>query len=454
MLIRKRVGKSSVGSNPGDFGDNQWQSSKTRYHRRDGTSDGHTTPCQQSTGLNAPNVANCVCRTISAQPAGITKADWLLNRSRTTSTTPNDRRSRVTQAMPTGEHTGTDSSHPATISIDAMGGDRGPNAVLGGMVKAARKHPAIRFVVHGNRDVLQPRIQKRRWLRDRCDVRHSDEVVEMTSVPSKVARKGKKTSMWAAIQAVREGEADAAVSSGNTGALMALSMMCLKRAPGTKRPAIACHWPSRNESGFTVLLDVGADIKADEHDLLHYAILGADYARFGFGLTRPRVGLLNIGKENFKGRPEIRLANDLIIECSEERGFEYVGYVEGSDIPGGTADVFVTDGYTGNAMIKSVEGTATLIRDFLREAFNHTILSRIGALFAITSLRRLAKRIDPRWVNGGVFLGLNGTVVKSHGSADAVGFAAAIDLAVRLSRARGLQKLTASGVVGGQGAGA
>ena len=319
------------------------------------------------------------------------------------------------------------------ISVDAMGGDRGPGAVVSGLAKAVRLHPEIKFLVHGDRKFLAPRIKKSRRLRNRCDLRHTDDVVEMSSIPSSVVRNGQHTSMWSAIDAVRNGEAQAAVSCGNTGALMALSVLRLRRAPGTKRPAIACHWPSRNSTGFSILLDVGADIKADEQDLRNFAVLGAEYARRGFGLHRPRVGLLNIGKETFKGRKEIRAANELISGDASKHGFEYVGYVEGSDIPSKTADVFVTDGYTGNAMIKSVEGTAALIREFLKDAFNYTFLSRIGALFALTSLRRLARRIDPRRVNGGVFLGLNGTVVKSHGSADAVGFAAAIDLAARLS---------------------
>ncbi len=326
-----------------------------------------------------------------------------------------------------------DGADHIVISIDAMGGDRGPGVVLAGMAKAVKLHPKIKYVVHGDSMYLAPRIHKRRRLNDRCELRHSDEVVEMSSIPSSVVRNGQRTSMWSAIDAVRNGEAQAAVSCGNTGALMALSMLRLRRAEGTKRPAIACHWPSRNRTGFSILLDVGADIKADEQDLRNFAVLGAEYARVGMGLEMPRVGLLNIGKETFKGRKEIRAANDLISEDAVERHFKYVGYVEGSDITADAADVFVTDGYTGNAMIKSVEGTAALIGEFLKEAFNYTFLSRIGALFALTSLRRLAKRIDPRRVNGGVFLGLNGTVVKSHGSADAVGVAAAIDLAARLS---------------------
>ena len=255
----------------------------------------------------------------------------------------------------------------------------------------------------------------------------------MEAKPSQVLRNGKGTSMWSAIESVRTGEAQAAVSCGNTGALMAISMIRLRRAENVKRPAIACLWPSRNPSGFNVLLDVGADIRADEDDLLQFAIMGADYARNGLRLERPRVGLLNVGTEHHKGRNEIRAAHDSINQNAESAGYAFVGFVEGSDIPSDRVDVVVTDGFTGNVTLKSVEGTANLIRDFLRDAFRLKPLSRIGAFFAYPAIRRISRRIDPRRVNGGVFLGLKGTVVKSHGSADSVGVAAAIDLAVRLT---------------------
>lgn len=325
---------------------------------------------------------------------------------------------------------------PQVISVDAMGGDRGPNAVVDGMARASAKHPEIRYVIHGDESVLRKRIAKRRQLRDKCEIRHCDGVVTMAERPSQVIRHGRNTSMWSAIETVRNGEAPVAVSCGNTGALMAVSVVRLKRAPGVDRPAIACLWPSRNPSGFNVLLDVGADIRADENDLARFAEMGAAYARNGLGLAKPRIGILNVGTEAHKGRSEIKAANAMMPAIAEANGFDYVGFVEGGDIPSSRVDVVVTDGFTGNVTLKSVEGTANLIKDFLREAFTHTPLSPIGALFAYTPLRRLFKRIDPRRVNGGVFLGLNGLVVKSHGSADAVGVAAAIDLAVRLAKKR------------------
>lgn len=191
------------------------------------------------------------------------------------------------------------------------------------------------------------------------------------------------------------------------------------------------------------MLDVGADIRADQEDLLQYALMGASYARNGLGLPRPRVGLLNLGTEEHKGRAELKAAHFLIAESAPRADFEFVGFVEGGDIPSGNVDVIVTDGFTGNIALKTAEGTASLIRDFLRDAFRHSPLSRIAALLAYTSLRRLSKRIDPRRVNGGVFLGLNGTIVKSHGSADSTGVSAAIKLAFQLAQAGFTERIAA-----------
>lgn len=314
-----------------------------------------------------------------------------------------------------------------------MGGDLGPAAVVAGLVASAQKNPDIRFILHGPGPQLERLVGRQRSLAGRCDIRHAESVVSMDDKPSQVMRHGEGTSMWSAIESVRNGEAEVAVSCGNTGALMALSMIRLRKLPGINRPAIACLWPSRNPAGFNVMLDVGADIRADAEDLLQYALMGASYARNGLGLARPRIGLLNVGTEEHKGRAELKHANDLIESAAEAGEFDYVGFIEGGDLPSARVDVIVTDGFTGNIALKTGEGTAKLIGDFLRDAFAATPLSRIASLLALTSLRRLRKRIDPRRVNGGVFLGLNGTVVKSHGSADATGVSAAIKLAFRLA---------------------
>ncbi|MCK0143312.1 phosphate acyltransferase PlsX [Aliiroseovarius sp. F20344] len=329
------------------------------------------------------------------------------------------------------------------VSVDAMGGDLGPAAVVAGLALSADKNPNIGFILHGNKPELEKLIARTKGLSDVCDIRHADEVVTMDDKPSYVMRNGQNTSMWSTIDAVRNGEADVAVSCGNTGALMLLSMVRLRKLPGVNRPAIACLWPSRNPEGFNVMLDVGADIRADDTDLLQYALMGASYARNGLGLARPRVGLLNVGTEEHKGRPELKSAHELIGDAAENADIDYVGFVEGGDIPSDRVDVIVTDGFTGNVALKTAEGTASLVSGLLRDAFNATILSKISALLALTSLRRLSKRVDPRRNNGGVFLGLNGTVVKSHGSADATGMSAAIKLAFRLGESGFNQKLAA-----------
>jgi glycerol-3-phosphate acyltransferase PlsX len=336
--------------------------------------------------------------------------------------------------MPSGSDIPATGGRRIVISIDAMGGDRGPAAVVAGMLASAAKNPDLHFIVHGDEAELARLIGKRRALDGRCAVRHAPRVVTMEDKPSQVMRHGEGTSMWSCIESVRRGEATVAVSCGNTGALMALSMIRLRKLPGVNRPAIACLWPSRNPGGFNLMLDVGADIRADAEDLLQFATMGAAYAKNGLNVERPRVGLLNVGTEEHKGRAELKMAHDQMAAAAAAGEFDFVGFVEGGDIPSARVDVIVTDGFTGNIALKTGEGTAKLISDFLREAFNATFLSRIAALLAWTSLQRLQKRIDPRRVNGGVFLGLNGTVVKSHGSADATGVSAAIKLAFQLAR--------------------
>ncbi|NRB04892.1 MAG: phosphate acyltransferase PlsX [Rhodobacteraceae bacterium] len=333
--------------------------------------------------------------------------------------------------------------YPIILSVDTMGGDLGPAAVVNGCANSAKKNPRLGFVFHGPEATLKRLIERRKALIGRCVIRDAADVVSMDDKPSQVVRHAKGTSMYSAIESVRNGEAAGAVSCGNTGALMALSTIRLRKLPGVNRPAIAILWPSRSPHGFNVMLDVGADIRADAEDLLRFALMGMSYARNGFDIPEPRVGLLNVGTEEHKGRTELKEAYELIGARADEAKFDFVGFVEGSDIPGDLADVIVTDGFTGNVAIKTGEGTATLIGDLLREAFKFSPLSRLASLLALTSLRRLRKRIDPRRVNGGVFLGLTGTVVKSHGAADATGVSAAVKLAAQLAEKNFTDKLAA-----------
>lgn len=326
-------------------------------------------------------------------------------------------------------------SSETIISVDAMGGDEGPGPLLAGLARAARKAPELRFLLFGDEAVLTRQLRRRWILRDRVDVLHAPDVVAMDEKPSKALRTGRNSSLWHALEAVSKKEARVALSAGNTGAIVAMATMALRRAPGVHRPAIAVHWPANNDSGFNVVLDMGADIRADAGSLVQYAGMGTVYSRLAFGVDRPRVGLLNVGSEDMKGRTELQEAKAILeaLAKSGDPGFQFVGFVEGTDILSDRVDVVVTDGFTGNIAMKASEGTASFIRQALKEAFAHSLLSRLGALFALTSFRRLRKRIDPRRVNGGVFLGLNGTAVKSHGSADAVGHAAAVHLAAKMA---------------------
>lgn len=324
-----------------------------------------------------------------------------------------------------------------------MGGDQGPATVVAGMAQSVRKNPDIGFILHGPEAELRRLVGRRKTLAGRCEIRDAPEVVSMHDKPSQVMRQSRSTSMWSALECVRGGEAPVCVSCGNTGALLLMSVVRLRKLEGVYRPAIAVLWPSRNPQGFNVMLDGGADIRADAKDLMQYALMGTSYARNGFGLTRPRIGLLNVGTEEHKGRAELREAYDLIAANSRHADFEFVGFVEGRDLPGTACDVIVTDGFTGNVALKTGEGTANMIGDQLNQAFRFTPLSRLASVLAYTSLRRLQKRIDPRRMNGGVFLGLNGTVVKSHGSADATGVSAAVKLAFQLAESRFTERLAA-----------
>jgi glycerol-3-phosphate acyltransferase PlsX len=324
-----------------------------------------------------------------------------------------------------------------------MGGDNGPAAVVAGLADSMAQHPQMAAILHGDEATLAPLVARYPILTNRCTLRHADRVVTMHDKPAQVMRHGMGTSMWGAIDSVKEGEATVAVSCGNTGALMAVSMLRLRKLPGVNRPAIACMWPSRNPGGFNLMLDVGADVKAEADDLLQFATMGASYARNGMGLERPRIGILNVGTEEHKGRAELKEAHERMPLVAEIGSFDYVGFVEGGDLPSNRVDVIVTDGFTGNVALKTGEGTAKLISDFMRDAFQAGFWSKLAAVLALNSLKRLQKRMDPRRVNGGVFLGLNGTVVKSHGAADATGVAAAIGLAYKLAQVRFIERLAA-----------
>lgn len=327
-----------------------------------------------------------------------------------------------------------------TLSIDAMGGDSAPDVVLEGLKLFCTRRSDVDFLLHGDESELAPFLAREPALAKRVTLRPADGVVKSSDKPSQALRRARGTSMWNAVEAVKAGEAAAAVSAGNTGALMAISMLVLRKMDGVHRPAMTALWPTI--SGRSIVLDVGANLEADAQQLLTFAIMGEAYARAITGKAKPKVGLLNIGTEEMKGHDEIREAAELIRDSG--LGFDYVGYVEGSDISEGITDVVVTDGFTGNVALKTAEGTARLVGAYLREALTSGPMAKAGALIASNGLKALKARMDPSRVNGAMLLGLNGLVVKSHGGTDAEGFATALALAADLGESHYQEEVAAN----------
>ncbi|MBP1860833.1 phosphate acyltransferase PlsX [Rhizobium herbae] len=318
------------------------------------------------------------------------------------------------------------------ISLDVMGGDFGPQVVIPGAAKALERHPDIRFVLYGLEDQCTPLLEKYPKLKASSTFHASELAIAMDEKPSQALRRGRgKASMWQAIDAVSKGEADVVVSAGNTGALMAMSVFCLRMMQGIQRPAIAAIWPTLK--GESIVLDVGATIGADAQQLMDFALMGGAMARALFEVERPTLGLLNVGVEEIKGQEQVKEAGRLLREAGLD-SIDYFGFVEGDDIGRGTVDVVVTEGFSGNIALKAAEGTARQIAEYLRAAMSRTLLAKIGYILAKGAFDRLREKMDPRKVNGGVFLGLNGVVIKSHGGTDAEGFAAAIDVGYDMVR--------------------
>jgi glycerol-3-phosphate acyltransferase PlsX len=333
-------------------------------------------------------------------------------------------------------------SQMVRIALDAMGGDHGPAVVVAGAELALARHPESEFLFFGNTSQVAPLVAKYPALKSASRLVHAEITVRMGDKPSQALRYGRrKSSMWLAIDAVKKKEADMVVSAGNTGALMAMSKFELKMLAGIERPAIAALWPTLR--GESIVLDVGASIGAEAEHLVDLAVMGAATARILFGIDRPTVGLLNIGVEEVKGLEPVREAGRILRE-RQLPDLDYMGFVEGDDIGMGKVDVVVTEGFAGNIALKTAEGTARQVGEYLRSAMSRSLGARIGYLFARSAFREMRERMDPRRVNGGVFLGLNGIVIKSHGSTDAEGFAAAIELGYGVVRDELLSKITAA----------
>jgi len=318
------------------------------------------------------------------------------------------------------------------IALDVMGGDFGAPVVVAGAAKSFARHPDIAFVMVGDQSVVEPLLAEHPAMRAASRMVHTTVSVKMDEKPSQALRHGRwRSSMWMAIDAVKRGDADVAISAGNTGALMAMAKFHLKTMPGIDRPAIAARWPTMR--GASIVLDLGASIGADAEHLVDLAMMGGAMARVVLGIERPTVGLLNIGVEEVKGLEEVREAGAMLREAGH-REIDYVGFVEGDDIGKGKVDVVVTEGFAGNIALKTAEGTAKQIGEFMRQAMNRSVFAKIGYLFAANAFASVQDKMDPRKVNGGVFLGLNGVVIKSHGATDAEGFATAVDMGYEMVR--------------------
>jgi phosphate acyltransferase len=315
------------------------------------------------------------------------------------------------------------------IALDAMGGDNAPHSVLHGAEMALIRHPGIRFLIFGNQPEIGPIIDSMPTLKAACQIIHTEHKILGDDKPSIAVRRGRRSSMWLAIESVKEGRACAIVSGGNTGALMAMSKLILRTLPGVSRPAIAGLIPTLR--GECVMLDLGANVECDAQDLYRFAIMGEAFAKAVLGLSHPRIGILNVGSEELKGRETVREASALL--RSSDLGLNFYGFIEGNDITRGTVDVVVTDGFTGNVALKTAEGVARMFRNFLKSAFDSSPIAKVGGLLAYGALRGMKDKLDDRKRNGAMFLGLNGIAVKSHGGADAYSFSNAVSVAVELT---------------------
>ena len=322
------------------------------------------------------------------------------------------------------------SAGKVVLALDGMGGDHAPGVVVNGADIARERYPGTTFLLFGDPARLKPLVDKRKGLAQVVEIVPAEDAVQADDKPTFALRRRRKSSMWLACEAAAQGRADSVVSAGNTGALLAISMFAMRMLDGAHRPALASFLPTIR--GETVMLDLGANLECDADNLAEFSVMGSVFAQVLLGLDTPRVGLLNVGSEELKGHEDLRLAASWLKRDGSPVNFQ--GFVEGNDIGAGVVDVVVTDGFTGNVALKAIEGTAKLYTGFVRDAFRTSTFAKIGYLFASGAWVKLRKRVDPRRYNGGVFLGLDGICVKSHGGTDDLGFAYAIGVAVDLVR--------------------
>ena len=318
------------------------------------------------------------------------------------------------------------------IAIDAMGGDGGAATMIAGAARALARDPSLSFLIVGDEPVVSAEIARHGRLAAACEVAHAADCISGDDKPSQAIRRAKTSSMGLAVAAVKAGRVRAAVSSGNTGALMAMAKLALRTMPGIDRPALAALLPTLGAND-VVMLDLGANTECDARNLAEFALMGAAYARTAMDIARPKVALLNIGTEAMKGTEELRAAAARL-RAASDLPLEFAGFIEGDRVPRGEVDVVVSDGFSGNVALKTAEGTARFVTDLLRRSFTSSFRSKMGFLLSKPALHLLKVHLDPNNHNGAIFLGLNGIVVKSHGGADVIGTANAIGVAAKLAR--------------------
>ncbi|WP_277970928.1 phosphate acyltransferase PlsX [Sphingomonas echinoides] len=323
-------------------------------------------------------------------------------------------------------------TNSSRIAIDAMGGDEGLAVVLAGVARARQRFQDMHFLLVGDEEAIAAELKRHPDLAPHVEIVHAPEVVGSSEKPTQAIRRSKKTSMGIAIDLVKQGRAAACVSAGNTGAMMAMAKLSLRMIPGIDRPALAGLMPTLGDND-TVVLDLGANTECDARNLIQFAVMGAAYARTSLDLARPRVALLNIGSEDQKGTDVIRDAAQALRHASH-LPLQFTGFIEGDKLSRGDVDVIVCDGFSGNIALKTAEGTARFVADLLKRAFRSSVRSKIGFLISKPATDLLRHHLDPNNHNGAVFLGLNGLVVKSHGSANAIGVATAITAAAKMVR--------------------
>lgn len=327
-----------------------------------------------------------------------------------------------------------------TIALDCMGGDKAPQIVIEGADRIASSNFSVHFLLFGDEKKIKPIINHCRFLKGRYDLIHTEEFISADEKPSNALRRFTKASMRLAIDSVKDGKADVIISAGNTGALMAIAKVILRPLEGIIRPAIVTAIPNRKYQA-CVFLDMGANVECDCDVLFQFAVMGQAFARATLKIENPKIGVLNVGSEELKGHDNVRNVANKIKNSILNKNF--YGYVEGDDIAKGTVDVVVTDGFTGNITLKAIEGTAKFISGVIKDGFTSSIFSKIGYLLAVSSLKKASKTVDPRFHNGAMLVGLNGVVVKSHGSTDSIGFANAIKVAISLVENKINEKITA-----------